>query len=148
MIYMGKFTFCRSTTITTTLERAAQAADVTVRTGVKVVGVQRFAVNESHSIQLDQKRFVVTYQTSRGTDEDGGGAQAGLKGRRSSLYAGLGSEDYQPSTSSGTTTTTEEQQSGAGGAAAGAHSGNSRSGQKETFTLPCDSIIMATGSSR
>lgn len=118
-----------------------------MRTGVKVVGVQRLAVNESHSIQLDQKRFVVTYQTSRGTEEDGGGAQAGLKGRRSSLYAGLGSEDYQPSTSSGTTAT-EEQQSGAGGAAAGAHSGNSRGSQKETFTLSCDSIIMATGSSR
>jgi hypothetical protein len=114
-----------------------------VQTGVKVVGVQRVGDSDPHS-----KRFVVTCQKSRGAGEGGDGsdgehspAQAGLKSRRSSLYAGLGSEDYQPSAAGDSAATEEAQQSGAGGAAG-------RDRVKETFTLPCDGIIMATGSSR
>jgi predicted flavoprotein YhiN len=149
----------RSSTIAEALQRAALEAGVQVLTGVKVVSVtqptttgtaETSATNEETP---HRRRFAVTYQCGGSSGEaradmtqtvEGTGAQgssgAVLRSKRSSLYEGLGSEDYA---GQGSEVVGE---SGIDSTMDSADSKPSRS--KETKVLECDRVIIATGSSR
>jgi hypothetical protein len=145
----------RSSTIADALQRAALDAGVQVLTGVKVVGVtQPTTTGTAETRAADdgtshRRKFTVTYQCGGGSGDvgvdttlaaDGAGAQgssgAVLRSKRSSLYEGLGSEDYA------------DQNSEVGDEIALGSGDYKPSRSKETKVLECDRVIIATGSSR
>jgi predicted flavoprotein YhiN len=140
----------RSSTIAEALQRAALEAGVQVLTGVKVVSVtQPTTTGTAETTATDdgtshRRKFTVTYQCGGSSGEAGadvtlaaagaqGSSGAVLRSKRSSLYEGLGSEDYAG------------QNSEVGDEIA---LDNKPSRSKETKVLECDRVIIATGSSR
>jgi hypothetical protein len=142
----------RSSTIAEALQRAALDAGVQVLTGVKVVGVTQPTTTEpstTNDYTTHRRKFTVTYQcggssgeagadTTLTADDIGSKESSGavLRSKRSSLYEGLGSEDYAGQNSE----IVDESALG------GTEYKPSRS--KETKVLECDRVIIATGSSR
>jgi hypothetical protein len=146
----------RSSTIADALQRAALDAGVQVLTGVKVVGVtQPTTTGTAETSAADdeathRRKFTVTYQCGGSSGEVGadltlaadgaasaqGSSGAVLRSKRSSLYEGLGSEDYA------------DQNSEVGDESALGGGDYKPSRSKETKVLECDRVIIATGSSR